>query len=54
MRAFLLAALVAVVLAVAAAYSLNAFQESIATAASSPSSVRLDQQQQVNYYGRTG
>ena len=54
MRAFFLAVLVAVVLAVGAAYGLNAFQESIATAASSASSVRLDQQQRVNFYGRTG
>jgi hypothetical protein len=51
MRVFILSAMVAIVLAVAAAYGLSAFQESIATANIS-NSVRLDQQERVNIYGR--
>lgn len=51
MRAFILATLVAVVLAVGWAYGLNSFQESIANAYIG-SSVRLDQQERVNSYGR--
>jgi len=52
MRAFILSVLVGAVLAVGWAYGLNSFQESIATAASSASGVRLGPQEQVDYYGR--
>jgi hypothetical protein len=51
MRAFFLAVLAAVVLAVGASYGLNSVQESIANAYAG-SSVRLDRQEQVNSYGR--
>jgi hypothetical protein len=53
MRVFILSAVAAIVLAVGAAYGLSAFQESIANA-SVGSSVRLDQQERVNIYGREG
>lgn len=53
MRIFLLSALVAIILAVGWAYGLNAFQDSIANAYIG-SSVRLDQQERVNTYGREG
>ena len=53
MRAFFLAVLVAVVLAVGWAYGLNAFQQSIATAYIGES-VRFDQQERVNFLGREG
>jgi hypothetical protein len=52
MRAFILAA-VAAVLATTAAYTLNAFQETVAQATTTES-VRLDQQEAVNWLGRQG
>jgi hypothetical protein len=53
MRVFLLSVLVAVILAVSAAYGLNAFQKSIAGAYIGDS-VRFNQEERVNIYGREG
>jgi uncharacterized protein involved in cysteine biosynthesis len=53
MRAFILAVLAAVLLAVVWAYGLSSVQESIATAYTG-SSVRFDQGERVNFYGREG
>ena len=55
MRTFLIALIVAGLLGVGWAVSLNSFQQSVASAdTSSSGSVRLDQQEVVNYYGREG
>jgi uncharacterized protein involved in response to NO len=52
MRVFILAAVIAVVVATGWSFALNAFQE---TAGQVPAqSVRLDQQEAVNIYGREG
>lgn len=53
MRVFFLSALVAIVLALVWAYGLSTIQQSIASANIS-NSVRLDQQERVNLYGREG
>lgn len=55
MRTFIFAVVAAAVLGLGWAFGLNFFQRSVATADSSSSgSVRLDQQETVNYYGREG
>jgi archaellin len=51
MRTFIVAAVAAAVLATTAAYTLSAFQETVAQATTTES-VRLDQQEAVNFYGR--
>ena len=52
MRVFILAAVAAAVLATACSFTLNAFQ---GTAGQAPAgSVRLDQQEAVNIFGREG
>lgn len=53
MRVFILAAVVVALLATTWAYTLNAFQETVAQATTSDS-VRLDQQEAVNSIGREG
>jgi|GEM_PF-5575473 len=55
MRTFILAVVVAAVLGLGWAFGLNSIQRSVASAdTSSSGSVRLDQQEVVNYYGREG
>ncbi|RKE74326.1 hypothetical protein DFP91_2231 [Pseudorhodoplanes sinuspersici] len=55
MRTFIFALVVAALLGLGWAFGLNSFQRSVATAdTSSSGSVRLDQQEVVNYYGREG
>ena len=55
MRTFIFAIVIAALLGLGSAFSLNFFQRSVATAdTSSSGSVRLDQQETVNYYGREG
>ncbi len=51
MRIFILSVVTAAVLGLAWAYGLSSFQQSIANAEAG-SSVRLDQQESVNLYGR--
>jgi hypothetical protein len=53
MRVFVLAVLVATLLATGWAYTLNAFQKTAAQAMTTDA-VRLDQQEAVNIYGREG
>jgi type II secretory pathway pseudopilin PulG len=53
MRVFILAVVVVALLATTAAYTLNAFQETVAQATTTDSA-RLDQQEAVNIYGREG
>ncbi len=55
MRTFVLAVVAAALLGTVWAFGLNSVQRSVATAdTSSSGSVRLDQQEVVNYYGREG
>ncbi len=55
MRTFIFSIVVAGLLGIVWAFGLNSFQRSVASADTSNSgSVRLDQQETVNYYGREG
>ena len=53
MRVFILAVVIVALLATTGAYTLNAFQKTVAQA-TSDSSTRLDQQEAVNWLGREG
>lgn len=55
MRTFLFALVAAAVLGLGWAFGLSSFQESIANyGTTNAGSVRLDQQESVNFYGREG